>query len=297
MNDVIDIQSTATEIRTAEVVATEINCIKRQTQKIMLSSSIEIGRRLAEAKSLVDHGHWGEWLQQNVNYSDRTAQNLIKIFEQYGDKGMDPLFGESPEEFQELSYTQAIALLSIPTLDEREAFVKEHDVQEMSTRELQEAIKARKEAEDEAEKLKISLDCQKDNLENMQNEAKEKLKKEKEKIKQLNHEIETWKEKSENKESEAAVKEAQEKIEQLQQQLQEERKKEAERMEKMQLEIETAKKAASDTDLQVFTADLDAVQHSFNRMIEHIQVIHDPEKRDKFKGAAKKLLDKLRQSL
>lgn len=104
---------------------------------------------------MIDHGAWGKWLQDNVNYSERTAQNLMRVYDQYGDKfgmtEMDSLFASgAPNVFEELSYTQALALLSLPTDAEREEFVKENDVASMSTRELQEAIKARKKAEDRA---------------------------------------------------------------------------------------------------------------------------------------------------
>ena len=146
MNDIIDTEGTVQEVRTAESIAIEINTIKKQTQKVMLSASIEIGRRLVEAKSLVNHGDWGNWLEKNVAYSERTAQNLIKLYDQYSDKGMDALFDSDMDVFAELSYTQAVALLALPTVDERKEFVENHDMENMSTRELQEAIKAQKSA-------------------------------------------------------------------------------------------------------------------------------------------------------
>ena len=115
MTDIINVESTAIGVRTADTIATEINTIKRQTQKIMLASSIEIGKRLTEAKDMIDHGAWGKWLQDNVNYSERTAQNLMRVYDQYGDKfgmtEMDSLFASgAPNVFEELSYTQALAL-------------------------------------------------------------------------------------------------------------------------------------------------------------------------------------------
>ena len=62
-------------IRTEEVIAAEIRVIKEQTRVAVLSGAIEIGRRLAEAKAIVPHGQWGAWLEENVDYSERTAQN------------------------------------------------------------------------------------------------------------------------------------------------------------------------------------------------------------------------------
>lgn len=134
-------------IRTIETIAIEINSIKDHTKQIMLHSSIEIGRRLTEAKAMMQHGEWMNWLADSVDYKQSTANNLMKIFKEYGSDQLS-LFGDNAnsQALGNLNYTQAIALLGIPQ-EEREAFVEENDVDNMSTRELQEAVKARKEAE------------------------------------------------------------------------------------------------------------------------------------------------------
>lgn len=43
-------------LRTPDVIAAEINTIKRTTAKYVLEQSIEIGRLLCEAKEAVPHG-------------------------------------------------------------------------------------------------------------------------------------------------------------------------------------------------------------------------------------------------
>lgn len=127
--------------RTTDVIAFEINSIKDQTRTLILNNSIEIGRRLEEAKSLLPHGEWGNWLKESVDYSQSTANNLMKIFEQYGASQLT-IFGAeaNSQALGNLSYTQAVALLGVPT-EEREEFIKENDVENMSTRDLQKAIK------------------------------------------------------------------------------------------------------------------------------------------------------------
>ncbi|MDR3561239.1 MAG: DUF3102 domain-containing protein [Negativicutes bacterium] len=139
-----------TTVRTADVIAAEINGIKAQTRTVLLCGSIEIGRRLVEAKGMVDHGQWGDWLEKSVDYSKSTANNLMRIFEEYGADQIT-LFGDNSKSqtFGNLNYSQAVALLGVPE-GEREAFAQENDVANMSARELQEAVKARKEAEDRA---------------------------------------------------------------------------------------------------------------------------------------------------
>lgn len=139
--------------RTLPIIATEINSIKDQTRKLILCSSIEIGRRLMEAKALLPHGEWGKWLKESVDYSQSTANYLMRVFEEYG-AGQTVLFGDNAKSqaLGNLSYTQAVALLGVPT-EEREQFIQDHDLDQMSTRELQAAIQElKKERERERER-------------------------------------------------------------------------------------------------------------------------------------------------
>ncbi len=135
--------------RTPEVIAAEINSIKEQTRKVVLYNSIEIGRKLVEAKELVPHGEWGNWLEEAVDYSKSTANNLMKIFEEYGSDQITLLDDNlKSQAFGNLNYSQAVLLLGLPS-DEREKFVEENKVDEMSTRELKKAIADLKKANKE----------------------------------------------------------------------------------------------------------------------------------------------------
>ncbi len=131
-------------------LATEINTIKQQTARTLLTASIEIGERLTQAKNIVPHGEWEQWLLENVEYSQSTAQNLMKLYREYGGNQIG-LSGKTPLEiFGSLTYTQALELLALPP-DERETFVEENNVEDMSTRELQKAVADVKAAKEEAE--------------------------------------------------------------------------------------------------------------------------------------------------
>lgn len=143
MNDI-------TILRTPEVIAAEINTIKRSTAKYVLEQSIEIGRLLCEAKGTVPHGEWGHWLEENCAYSTSNANNLMRIYTEYGESG-DQLsfFAENKLElYGDLNRSQAIALLALPPT-ERAEFVKTNDVPAMSVSELEAKIKEAK-AETEA---------------------------------------------------------------------------------------------------------------------------------------------------
>ncbi len=143
MNEVIS-------VRTADVIAAEINAIKRGTAQYLLMQSLEIGRLLVEAKAAVKHGEWGKWLEENCAYSTSNANNLMKLYTEYGESEQVSFFEENKLElFGNLNRSQAIALLAIPR-SERADFVREHDVPSMSVSELEEAIKKAK-AEGKAE--------------------------------------------------------------------------------------------------------------------------------------------------
>ena len=141
----------ATE-RSLDVVAAEINVIKSQTAEVIRRSVFEIGKRLCEAKALIGHGNWESWLRDNVSYSETTARTLMRAYREMGDEQVDMLTGESPADvFESLNLSQMVALFPLPA-HERVAFVKEHEVEGKSVREIEalvaEAVdKGRKEYE------------------------------------------------------------------------------------------------------------------------------------------------------
>lgn len=154
MNEII---STENETKLA-ALASEINIIKRRAEQTVIMAAIEIGERLTEAKAAVPAGTWGSWLEKNVDFSERKAQDMMRLYTEYG-QNQTKLFGETikEEKLRSLSYTQAVALLSIKDSDERAAYINENPVEDMSARELQAAIKAKKEAETAAEEAKKQL--------------------------------------------------------------------------------------------------------------------------------------------
>lgn len=136
--------------RTPQIIAAEIHGIKGQARTVMLVSSMEIGRRLIEAKALLSHGEWGKWLQDSVDYSQSTANNLMQLYREYGtDVSKFPTLGN-------LSYTKAIALLGVPA-EEREEFAETNDIESKSAREIQRLIKERDKALEENKELNSRL--------------------------------------------------------------------------------------------------------------------------------------------
>lgn len=123
--------------RTISAITAEINYYKAQTAQ----NIIEIGKRLIEAKKQLPHGMWEQWLSKEVEFNRSTANNLMRIAEQFSN--VQPV-GHLP-------YTKLLALLALPD-DEREEFVaqshtvgdEEKTVGEMTKRELEALIKEHK---------------------------------------------------------------------------------------------------------------------------------------------------------
>lgn len=132
--------------RTAATIAAEINVIKAQVRQTAVLATIEIGKRLKEAKSLVPYGEWGKWLEENVDYSERKAQNAMALAEEYALK--------DPQAIADLDVTKAVMLLAVPG-EEREAFMEEHQVEDISVRELKAAIA---QLQEEKEKQQLTIE-------------------------------------------------------------------------------------------------------------------------------------------
>lgn len=157
--------------RTPAIIAGEINYIKRQAQQTLLVASVEIGRKLNEAKALVPHGMWEDWLTENVDYSQSTANNLMRIATEYGDEQVSLFSGKSNSEtFASLTYSQAVALFALP-MDQRQEFVENHDMEDLSTRELKEKIAEMKADEDD---LRGEIDRLKQEAEESERDYNEK---------------------------------------------------------------------------------------------------------------------------
>ncbi|OMF09577.1 hypothetical protein BK129_01610 [Paenibacillus amylolyticus] len=314
-------------IRTIETIAIEINSIKDHTKQIVLHSSIEIGRRLTEAKEMMPHGEWMNWLADSVDYKQSTANNLMKIFKEYGSSQLT-LFGDNADSqaLGSLNYTQAVALLGIPA-EEREAFVQENDVDNMSTRELAEAVKARKDAE------KALKAAQKEAEKAQKEIEKERKLREKLEIQQADHvliverlqkqaeEAEAAAAKAESGEDDGQAAELQEELEKAQQQhadslaqikqLEQELKAKPIDVVPATIEVvpaeitaeleELRKKVAQGTgeEAAIFKTSFKTLGDAFDNLLNALDVVQktDADMHEKYKGAVKKLIARMDEKL
>ena len=137
-----------------ETLTTEILIYKEQVG----AGIIEIGKRLIQAKELVGHGNWENYLKEKVDFSPTTARNFIRISNEYSNQ----------QTFVGLGISKLYALLDVPA-EERETFIEskhvvndtEKTVNEMTTRELQRVISEKKQLENELiNKINIISDLQ-----------------------------------------------------------------------------------------------------------------------------------------
>ena len=104
---------------------------------------ITIGQRLTEAKAMLSHGEWLPWLNEKVEFSQQTANRFMRLAKEWTNYSA----------LSNLGATKALQLLALPE-SEREEFLSEtHQVNgeekaviDMTSRELEKAIKERDEA-------------------------------------------------------------------------------------------------------------------------------------------------------
>mgnify|MGYP000975704593 FL=1 len=264
-----------------KALATEINTIKHTTQRLMMQAAIDIGQRLVEVKAAVGHGNWGKWLLENVDYSERTAQNLIRLYEEYG-RGQGSLFGEAgnPQLVADLSVSQAVALLGIKDADERAEFIEKNDVAAMTKRELEEAIRERNEAREE-------LAAAREAAENGE-EAEKKIAAYRERLTKAEASA------AENEEKATA---AEEELVALRTELREAKAKakggSGSAEDKARIaELEAALKKAGDTSRWEFAAGVKGIQEGFNGLLRLIEG-QEEEARAKYQTALKTLLSEM----
>lgn len=105
------------------------------------SNLVEIGTLLNRAKDegLVPRGEWTAWVQEHAGMNERTAQRVMRIAREL--PAGSPLAG--------LGVAKLSALLTLPE-GEREDAAREMDAEHLSSREVEERVRAIRQERDEA---------------------------------------------------------------------------------------------------------------------------------------------------
>lgn len=124
------------ETRDIEAITAEIIQRKQNAGREILA----IGNCLIEAKAMLSHGEWSAWLEEQVEFSERTATRFMRLAREWTNQTA----------LSDLGATKALTLLALPP-EERETFMEENNVVDMTSRELEKAIRERDEARRAAE--------------------------------------------------------------------------------------------------------------------------------------------------
>lgn len=140
--------------RTPEVIGAEIRSLTTQARSITLWYGIEIGRRLTEAKEMVNHGEWLPFLERQTDFSQPTASRFMRLYKEYG-ADQNSLFGAESKyaTLNNLSISNALRLLAIPE-EERESFAAENDLENKSAREVEALIREKTALEQQLKEAK-----------------------------------------------------------------------------------------------------------------------------------------------
>lgn len=155
--------------RTKETIIAEVKATIEHVESTALLGAIRIGRCFEELKELIPHGGWYEYIEENTGYTPKKVERFMKIAGEYGNENttLGSLFSKTTL-MSDLSYTKALSLLTLPE-EEVETFVENHDIKDMTVKELEAEIKALKEkntdleaaaqkAQEERQKIEEDLD-------------------------------------------------------------------------------------------------------------------------------------------
>ena len=147
-----------------EKTTAEILILKDQTAQ----NIIEIGKRLIEVKNNLPHGGFGNYLKEKVEFSRQTANRFMSIATQFSNSSA----------MSNLGSTKLFLLAGLDEEDRQEV-IEENNVEDMTTRELEQVIKEKKE-------IKKQLEDEKE----YSNELQEAIKEKENQIRTLKKEIE-----------------------------------------------------------------------------------------------------------
>lgn len=129
-----------------EQLADQINGIKAMARRDTTTYAIAIGQRLLAARNQVAGGQWMAWLRDNVDYSVRTAENLMGLAQRFQ--------GDRLKLVEGLDVTKAVMLLGVSD-DEIATLVEQGPLEDASTRELQQRIR---ELREQCEKQQLTIE-------------------------------------------------------------------------------------------------------------------------------------------
>ena len=317
---------TSLQDRETEQLTIEVNTIYQQMEaigNIGLQLAAEAGERLIEIKGRLAHGEFESWCKDNLTFSKRKAENMMRWSQKCKDE--NSIFSKT-QTFTDLGISKVWALLAAP--EEVAEEVLKEGASDMSVRELQEEIsrlKSEKEkieglaraTEEEQANLEEEIEILKRQLEEARRESERKAEEENsQSTSEAEEEIEQLKKKLEAAETnlqktkeklKTEKNSSDKKIEEAISKAKEEAQKEAEAKTNKSLEditkkykesqsvinkLQTALVNSENKALAIFKVKSDLLQESFNSCLASIEDVaaEDQEKGDKMKAALRQIM-------
>lgn len=317
---------TSLQDRETEQLTIEVNTIYQQMEaigNIGLQLAAEAGERLIEIKGRLAHGEFESWCKDNLTFSKRKAENMMRWSQKCKDE--NSIFSKT-QTFTDLGISKVWALLAAPE-DVAEEVIKE-GASDMSVRELQEEISRLKSEKEKVEGLARATEEEQANLEeeievlkrqleearreserkaeeeNSQStpEAEEEIEKLKKKLEVAEANLQKTKEKlkTEKNNSEKKIEEA---ISKAKAEAQKEAEKKAsesfaditkkyEESQNVINKLQTALANSENKALAIFKVKSDLLQESFNSCLASIEDVaaEDQDKGEKMKAALKQIM-------
>ncbi len=123
-------------IKKNELLQIENNILRLKQQTVQ--NIIQIGLELLKAKEKLSHGEWGKWLEERIEFSQRTANQFMRIAKE---------FGSNSQAISNLDITKVYLLMELPT-ENRDDFIANNDLKNMTTRDIKRKIKNYKQNND-----------------------------------------------------------------------------------------------------------------------------------------------------
>ena len=330
MNEIIDVEYKEVinlSDKTTEELTAEANTLWNQMEaigSIGIMMAAQAGRRLNVIKERLPHGEWEDWAKNNLKFSLRKANNMMKLAEKTEDE--NSLFA-NPQTFADIGISKVYALLGASD-DIVEEVINNPETPDLTVKELEEEIRRLKEknagleeeiktSADESLSLQESLRAQIDQLHTeikayeetpAKSEETEKeiadlktqlekantaLEKEKKNMEKAKASIEEEKQKAADEAAKAAKEEALAKFKEDNKLLIESNQQAAEEIDRLQRLLENN----SQPEIAEFKVHSDQLQKSFISCRDCIDKIADTEKAAKMRMAIKTIMQQLIDSL
>ncbi len=93
----------------AQINAAHVEC--EHALKAGLARALKVGQLLVAAKQRVGHGQWLPWLKTNVHFSERSAQDYMRVARRWSE------LEAIPQGVADLPFHAAVTLLTAPAAE------------------------------------------------------------------------------------------------------------------------------------------------------------------------------------